>query len=327
MLFTAILYILFILATLFTEESDPKEIQSKESETRGRHSNIKTVAHRGASRFAPENTLASFDLAVKQKADYIEMDVQMTKDGELVVIHDPFLNRTTSGTGRIKDICLKEIRQLDAGSWFHGGFAKEKIPTLQEVLDRYSNKTGLLIELKDPHLYPGIEHLLANELTKRKLHLRKDHSIIVQSFDYNSIKEFNKLLPTVPTGILLFAPPSGGQLDEYSFHVQYINPYHGALNHQLIKSIKKRGFKLFTWTVDEKDTYLRITNWGVDGVITDIPCLKDDLYRAASKPPHSSPSHFDSWSSCILFISELFQESVKSFHEENRYLDKKTIRG
>ncbi|MFC3883557.1 glycerophosphodiester phosphodiesterase [Bacillus songklensis] len=325
MLFVALLYILFIFAAIFAEELESKELQPKKSEAGGLNPRIKTVAHRGASRFAPENTLAAFDLAVQQKADYIEMDVQMAKDGELVVIHDPFLNRTTSGTGRIKDFSLNEMRHLDAGSWFNEEFSEEKLPALQEVLDRYSNKIGLLIELKDPHLYPGIERLLANELRKRKLHLRKNHSIIVQSFDYGSIKEFNRLLPTVPTGILLISPPSEQQLTEYSSNVKYINLYHGVLNHQLIKSLKSRGFKIFTWTVNERDTYLKMTNWDIDGVITDIPRLKDGLCGAAVNPSHSSPPYYDSWSSFILFVSELFQESIKSVHEENKYLNKKTV--
>ena len=160
------------------------------------------VAHRGASGHAPENTIAAYDLAVKMKADYFEVDVQRSKDGHLVIMHDTTVDRTTDGSGSVKDLTLAQLKQLDAGSWFSSAFAGEKIPTLEEVLDRYRGKgIKILIELKNPSLYPGIEQQVVEALTKRNLDKRKD-KVIVQSFDLESVQRFHQLLPTVPIGVL-----------------------------------------------------------------------------------------------------------------------------
>lgn len=162
-----------------------------------------SIAHRGASGQAPENTMAAFEKAYEYKADYFEVDVQMTKDGELILMHDTTVDRTTNGTGRVKDFTFEEIQALDAGSWFHESFADEKVPTLGEVLDRYtSSKMGILIELKNPELYPGIEQKIAEELIQRNI-TTKDSNIIVQSFHWNSVKKIHQLLPDIATGVLI----------------------------------------------------------------------------------------------------------------------------
>ena len=118
---------------------------------------IMNIAHRGASGYAPENTLAAFDKAVEMQADYIEIDVQLSKDDLPVVIHDDTLDRTTNGTGNISAYTLQELKSLDAGSWFDKKYAGEKIPSLNEVLEMYGEKINILIELKSPELYPGVE--------------------------------------------------------------------------------------------------------------------------------------------------------------------------
>src|SRR5699024_11870052 len=106
------------------------------------------IAHRGASGHAPENTMAAFDKAFAMKADYIEIDVQMTKDKELVAIHDTTVNRTTNGVGAVVDYTLEELQQLHAGSWLSDEFSGEKIATHGEIYDIYRGKTGILIEIK-----------------------------------------------------------------------------------------------------------------------------------------------------------------------------------
>src|SRR5438093_1650322 len=121
------------------------------------------VAHRGASGWAPETTPASYRLALEMKADYLELDVQMTKDGEIVAIHDSLVDRTTNGKGAIGKITLAQLKELDAGSWFNRTypekasreFAGQRVPTLQEVIDLAKNSgAGLYIETKNPELYP-----------------------------------------------------------------------------------------------------------------------------------------------------------------------------
>lgn len=101
-----------------------------------------TIAHRGASGYAPENTFAAFDIAAEMNADFIELDVQLTKDGQIVVIHDDKVDRTTDGSGFVKDFTLKKLQSLDAGSWYGAEFKGERIPLLEEVLKRYHSKIG-----------------------------------------------------------------------------------------------------------------------------------------------------------------------------------------
>src|SRR5699024_7462523 len=156
---------------------------SNETPTMKQQQKMVNIAHRGASGHAPENTIAAFDKAFEMKADYIEIDVQMTHDGELIVIHDTTVDRTTDGTGAVSDFTFEEIQQLDAGSWFSEEFAGEQIPTFEEILDTYRGKIGLLIELKSPELYPGIEEKVADALKERNMDQPNNQKIIIQSFN------------------------------------------------------------------------------------------------------------------------------------------------
>lgn len=194
---------------------------------------VDVIAHRGASGYAPENTVAAFDKARKMKADYIELDVQMSKDGKLVVIHDTTVNRTTDidseAPVKVKDLTLKELRKLDAGSYFGPQFTGERIPTFEKVLDRYKGKIGLLIELKEPALYPGIEEKVAAALKKRKMDKPKNGKVIVQSFDFQSVRRIHELLPSVPTGVLTSRPSdlTDAKLNEFAGYANYVNAYLG----------------------------------------------------------------------------------------------------
>ncbi|MBO9600624.1 MAG: glycerophosphodiester phosphodiesterase, partial [Cohnella sp.] len=129
---------------------------------------ILTIGHRGASGYAPENTLSSFRLAVQMNADYLEIDLQLTKDGEIVIMHDSSVNRTTNGNGEIRHMTLADIRALDAGSWFNAQhpmyaraeYAGEKVPTLRELFETFGNRTNYLLETKSPADNPGLEKKL-----------------------------------------------------------------------------------------------------------------------------------------------------------------------
>jgi glycerophosphoryl diester phosphodiesterase len=233
------------------------------------------IGHRGAAGYCPENTFASFYKALELGVDYLEIDIQMTKDGELVVIHDPTVNRTTNGKGKVKDLTLKELQALDAGSWFDPKFAGEKIPSFNEFLDEFAGKTGLLIELKKPSLYPNIESKLANELIKRGLATGHNHHIIVQSFDRHSLKHFHSLLPSVPLGVLIKNLAVNGistkDLQSFSDYVSYVNPKITMVNKRLIKRIHQHGFKTIIWTVKKKNEAKVLSRIGVDGIVSDFP--------------------------------------------------------
>jgi glycerophosphoryl diester phosphodiesterase len=240
-----------------------------------KHSPLK-IGHRGAAGYCPENTFASFKKAIDLGVDYLEIDVQMTKDSELVVIHDSTVNRTTNGKGKVKDFTLKEIQNLDAGSWFHRKFAGEQIPSLAEFFDEFAGKTGILLELKKPSLYPLIVEKTAEELIKRKL-TTGDKQIIIQSFDRDSLKRFHELLPSIPIGILLknsgVSMISNKDLRSITSYVTYVNPKVTMVNKRLIKRIHRHGLKTIIWTVNKKNEVNRLKNLQVEGIITDFPDL------------------------------------------------------
>ncbi|NHC42752.1 glycerophosphodiester phosphodiesterase [Bacillus sp. MM2020_1] len=240
-----------------------------------KHSPLK-IGHRGAAGYCPENTFASFNKALDLGVDYLEIDVQMTKDGELVVIHDTTVNRTTNGKGKVKDYTLKDIQNLDAGSWFDFKFAGEKIPSLSEFLDEFAGKVGILLELKKPSLYPQIVEKTAEELIKRKL-TTGDSQMIVQSFDRDSLKRFHELLPSIPIGVLVknagVKMITNKDLRSFTSYVSYVNPKITMVNKRLIKRIHHHGLKTIIWTVKKKNDVMTLKELHVEGIITDFPDL------------------------------------------------------
>ncbi|WP_088052765.1 glycerophosphodiester phosphodiesterase [Virgibacillus dakarensis] len=285
------------------------------------------VAHRGASGQAPENTLAAFDKAIEFNADYFELDVQMTKDGKLILMHDTTVDRTTDGTGAIKDLTFEEIRRLDAGSWFDQSFAGETVPTLGEALDRYKGKIGILIELKNPELYPGIEQKVADELLKRNMGTTDNSDIIVQSFNWESIKQFHEILPSVSTGVLISNAQTiegkitNEQLTSFQTYADYANPNKGLLDQDTVDRIHQHKLKTWPYTVTDREWAVRLTEWGVDGIITDYPILinmpasattiKTLVERFEGKELSSTEAH-----SLKVHLTAVTQYEEKGLHEK-----------
>ncbi|MEH7493808.1 glycerophosphodiester phosphodiesterase [Neobacillus niacini] len=251
--------------------------QAFAAETTGELRKVDNVAHRGATGYAPENTIAAFDKGVEMKADYIEIDVQRSKDGELVIIHDNTVDRTTDGTGYVKDLTFGQIRSLDAGSWKGEKFTGEKIPTFDEILDRYHGKTGILIELKSPELYPGIEAQVAQELKERNLDKPQNEKIIIQSFNFESMKITNSLLPKVPIGVLTSnrAHTTEQALQEFATYADYFNPSYGIVSKELVDQVHSLGMKIQSWTVRSHEAAQFLLDMNVDGIITDYPDFVD----------------------------------------------------
>ncbi|MCY8166964.1 glycerophosphodiester phosphodiesterase family protein [Bacillus spizizenii] len=240
---------------------------------------VDIIAHRGASGYAPENTMAAFEKALQMKADYIELDVQMSKDGELVIIHDTTVNRTTDIDSElpvaVKNLTLAELRKLDAGSFFAPQFAGERIPTFEEVLDRYKGKIGMLIELKEPARYPGIEEKVSAALKERRMDKPKNGKIIVQSFDFNSVYKIHQLLPSMSTGVLTSkaADLTDAKLKEFSGYAKYVNTNlkNVTADPTLVPRIHALGMKITPWTVRSRDEVSPLLKAGVDGIVTDFP--------------------------------------------------------
>lgn len=240
--------------------------------------NLIVVAHRGASGYAPENTIAAFEKAIKLKADYIEFDVQMTKDDILVIIHDPTVDRTTNGTGEVREYTYEELKKLDAGTWFHERFSNQRISTLEEVLRKYSGKVGFLIEIKNPQLYPDLDEKLAGVLRKCNLDISKNNEVIVQSFDFEWLERFHQKVPKISLGLLVKYRVHGisdVQLKDWSYLVQFINPNKALVTKRLIKRIHSYRLKVMPYTVREKKSIKALIDAKVDGIITDYPDFFD----------------------------------------------------
>lgn len=221
------------------------------------------IAHRGASGSAPENTMAAFQRAVAAKADMIELDVQRTKDGQVVVIHDHTLKRTTNGTGEVRQYTLEELRQFDAGSWYGAEFAGERIPTLAEVLRAIKGKCGINIEIKNlPYRDPGVESAVLAVLRETEFPLDQ---VIISSFDHRCLVRVAELEPNVRVAAL-FAhnPASLAGIDTPVLH-----PYYPVVDAEFMSWAKGRMVNV--WTVDAPEKWQALIALGVDGIITNHP--------------------------------------------------------
>jgi glycerophosphoryl diester phosphodiesterase len=236
------------------------------------------VAHRGASGYAPENTMAAIKKAITMGVDMIEIDVQLSKDNEVVLMHDLTVDRTTNGKGKVRDLYLEEIKKLDAGKWFSSEFLGEKVPTLEEVIQAINGQCKLLIEVKRVKSKKlEIENKIVQLINKYNAY----NWCIVQSFETQVIKNIQELdksiechkLVTMNISVLPLHIDSRiktGTIYKYKT-VQSINPYFKMLNKRKVNKIHSRGQKIITWTVNEQEDMKRMIEMGVDGIITNYP--------------------------------------------------------
>ncbi|MFE0302717.1 MULTISPECIES: glycerophosphodiester phosphodiesterase [Bacillus] len=228
------------------------------------------IAHRGSSSAAPENTIAAFDVAVEQGADYIELDVQMTMDQHVVVIHDDTVDRTTNGNGLVKSYTLDQLKKLDAGSWFEQQYTNERIPTLQEILERYSQRIGILIEIKHPKRQIGIEKAVARIINR----FSYSRHIIIQSFDVHALQRIKAFAPSLRTALIIKPDAfklTKRKLTTYSSFANGLNMKKTMINRWWIDRIHSFGMEVFIWTVKDQKTADRIKKYPIDGVVTDNP--------------------------------------------------------
>ncbi|PJN86918.1 glycerophosphodiester phosphodiesterase [Bacillus sp. mrc49] len=234
------------------------------------HSPLK-IGHRGAAGHCPENTVASYKKAIELGAEVLEVDIHLSKDDVLVVHHDPTLDRTTSGKGRLRDYTAAELKEFDAGSWYHSRFKNERIPLLSEVFERFRTEAGFLIEIKHPSLYPGIEAKLAEEIRKYIGSASFSNPIMVHSFDADSMRRFHLLMPEVQVGVLIKRRINDDALKEIAKFASFLNPKQTILDPKLQLRIQKHGMKVYTWTVNNKKRMRMFEKMKVDGIISDFP--------------------------------------------------------
>jgi glycerophosphoryl diester phosphodiesterase len=235
------------------------------------------IGHRGAAGEAPENTLASFALALKQGAEGIELDVHLTSDSEIVVCHDPALDRTTNGSGLIYEKSWEEIKFLDAGIWFSEAHRGERVPLLREVFELVPQ--GILINVEVKHAYEGrMEKALLAFLRESG----RMEDVVISSFDHKVIQRIKKAEPRVKVGLLYaanlidhaaYAKHIG--VDVYSLH-----PHYQCIEKEDVASAAAAGLAIYPYTVNDLMDYKRMIASGVSGIITDYPAKLRDLLRS-----------------------------------------------
>ena len=220
------------------------------------HENIFVrIAHRGASAYEPENTLRSFKRAIEMNSELIEFDVRESLDGELVVMHDDCVDRTTNGSGIVKRKTLSELKELDAGMG-------EQIPTLVEVLEFGTGKTKFVIELKED----GIEEKVIRVLHEYGI----GDDVFIVSFKGKRLKMIKQIDPDIKTGLILF-----GAVNPIKQALKYgadaVAPFRWFITRAFIQAARSHGLYAFSWVVDDSIKARKLKNLGIDGIVTNKP--------------------------------------------------------
>ncbi|MFF2880279.1 glycerophosphodiester phosphodiesterase [Bacillus toyonensis] len=240
---------------------------------------IKNIAHRGASAYAPEHTIAAYKLGQQLKGDYVEIDLQMTKDGHLVAMHDEIVNRTTNGKGLVKEHTLEEMKQLNAGSFFNEKypnlakkeFENAKVPKLKEIIEMFGHNANYYIETKSPDEYPGMEEKLL-EIIK---YYQISDKVIIQSFSEESLQKIYSLHANIPLVQLLSYQKSVQlnelEIEKYKTYCIGLGMNYKYIDSSYVKKIKKHGLEVHPFTVDNEKDMKKLLSWGVDGMFTNYP--------------------------------------------------------
>ncbi|MBY7102259.1 glycerophosphodiester phosphodiesterase [Bacillus sp. 6YEL31] len=240
---------------------------------------IKNIAHRGASAYAPEHTIAAYKLGQQLKGDYIEIDLQMTKDGHLLAMHDETVNRTTNGKGLVKEHTLEEMKQLNLGSFFNEKypnlakkeFENAKVPKLKEIIEMFGHNANYYIETKSPDEYPGMEEKLL-EIIK---YYQISDKVIIQSFSEESLQKIHSLHANIPLVQLLSYQKSVQlnelEIEKYKTYCIGLGMNYKYIDSAYVKKIKKHGLEVHPFTVDNEKDMKKLLSWGVDGMFTNYP--------------------------------------------------------
>jgi len=234
---------------------------------------VLAIAHRGSYLRAPENTLAAFKLALKEGADGIELDARLTKDGEVVVIHDSLLDRTTSGSGKIGNKTLEEIQILDAGSWFDPAFSEERVPTLKEVFESLSLSAVINIEIKAA----GKKKELVERVIAIIQEFKAEQRTFISSFNPLVLHYSKEMAPCIVTALIHSTNPIR------SGYVSLVGSRYTKPDVQIIEfrdfsqttisRMRDRGYTVFSGSVRAEEDMRKLLNWGSPCLFTDDPAL------------------------------------------------------
>lgn len=240
--------------------------------------NVKVTAHRGASGYAPENTISAIKKALEMGVDRIEVDVQQTADGEIVCLHDKKLNRTTDSKGKVKKYTYEELRSVNAYHKFESEFPEEKIPLLRDVFDLMDGSTEFVIEIKAGRsYYPGIEDSVANMIAR----FAAERWALVHSFNDRVLEYLDDNHPKVRLQKLFVSKPSWLPLMlDFSLHFASLKDYDyvegfvvskGGVDARLVRKIHEMNQVIHVWTVNQPDDITKMLELGVDGIISNYP--------------------------------------------------------
>ncbi len=229
------------------------------------------IAHRGYKEKYPENTISAFDSAIDNGALMIELDICLTKDRKIVVIHDETLERTTNGNGLVNDYSLSELKELDAGSWFSPEFKNEKISTLTEILEKYSQKTMINIEIK-PEAYEKDNPLdsIENQIIKLLQKFNCIDSVVISSFEAKIIKRISQMTVKPLLSFLTETPADSSIVDFIKINNIFSwNADYKILTKKQITMMHENGIKVLAYTVNDLSEAKRLYKMGVNGIFTD----------------------------------------------------------
>ncbi|MCF8464238.1 MAG: hypothetical protein K9G41_05330 [Flavobacteriales bacterium] len=237
---------------------------------------IQVTAHRGASGYAPENTLSSVKKALEIGVDRLEIDVQQTADGVVILLHDKTLNRTTNAKGKVGAMTYVELKKVSANANFEAEFSIEPIPTLEQVFELLDGNTEFVIEIKAGNkTYPGIEDNVAALIKKYKA----EKWALVHSFNDKVLKHLHKHHPTIRLQKLFVSYSTGVMLD-FKLHTVKLSKYEyvegfgvskGGVNSKLVEEIHSLGKIVHVWTVNNEEDMTEMIDLGVDGLISNYP--------------------------------------------------------
>jgi glycerophosphoryl diester phosphodiesterase len=223
------------------------------------------IAHRGASSYAPENTLAAFDLALEMGVRHIELDVDLTSDGHIVVIHDHTVDRTTNGSGPVTSHALEALRGFDAGSWFGAQFAGERIPTFDGVLARYKGRIHIHTEIKGHS--PSLSQRTADLIRKHGM----EGEVTITSFQDVRLEEMRAYAPEFPRGWLVREVTDAIIAKAHGMGLTQLCPRASAVTPELIRRLHAEGFVVRAWDVKTEELMQQVVEAGADGMTVNFP--------------------------------------------------------
>jgi glycerophosphoryl diester phosphodiesterase len=219
------------------------------------------IGHRGAAGYEPENTLVSFQKAIDMGVDGIELDVHLSNDGQIMVIHDETIDRTTNGRGVVRKLSLQELKSFRTEKL-------QEIPTLSEVIDAVNKRCLVNIELKGDGTAKPVLNLIENYVLEKNWNYNQ---FLVSSFDWIALKEVRLLNSKIPIGVLTHTDLDLALAFAKFIKAETIHPYFHLLTKENTRQMQKEGFQVLAWTVNEPDDIQQIQSLQVNGIISDFP--------------------------------------------------------